>query len=674
MLKVLLYISNHGYGHATRMSALAGEFAKLGIMSVLCTDRPEDILQNTDKEYVKYRNKSIDCKVSHIDWQTPDTIEIYKNLTEFFKIKDVLIKDEVEFIKKYEISFIIADIPFLAFEIAESANIRAYAVSNFDWHEQYSGFFKDIDDPNCEIMLDYIKKAYQKADMAFVLPFSGDDEIKGMQIFPKQKKTGLLARHNIYKKNTVYEDFNIPHDKELFLISFTDKLNFSLENLLNQDSNFFLGRFDIEHPNYRKVNNDYDYMKLISSVDCVITKSGYSTLAEATQYKKAVLYMTRKNFPEDILLSAHLKKYPYAYEICFKDNTLTMPVACESHKKSKKRIPAEFRNNNSKVLQDCLSEYLSNLDRLKCIIEIGTNNILLLIVSRYETGYKTVHRASFVSGLGKKINGAYLNASAIKRTIKILDNILKTLIPGINDISIISTWVARNTANFNEISDYIKSTYDLKTHIVTSEAECRLNALATLDAFSEYQNILAFDVGGGSTEFVLIKSGKVIFEKSLELGIRTLYEKYKNFPEDSKKDHILDMLKSLNIERNMLNNCHYIGIGGVFSSIYLMIKNFKDKSKITENFQDEYEYYLKYAHKSVFSRDDLSIALNNFKINSIYKETNRYKQFQIMKLGLIIVISIMEFFDIKFITVSDRSPQFGLLNKSFDEEVLKNDR
>ncbi|MCK9333608.1 MAG: hypothetical protein M0Q19_10655, partial [Candidatus Cloacimonetes bacterium] len=64
-MKVALYASNHGFGHASRISALAQSFIEFGIFVYLCTDRPQFLFQGLDPQFVVYRETKIDRGVVH---------------------------------------------------------------------------------------------------------------------------------------------------------------------------------------------------------------------------------------------------------------------------------------------------------------------------------------------------------------------------------------------------------------------------------------------------------------------------------------------------------------------------------------------------------------------------------------------------------------------------------
>ena len=55
MYQIAIYISNHGYGHASRMAALAEALIDFGQRIYICTDRPAFLFQNLTAQSFEYR-------------------------------------------------------------------------------------------------------------------------------------------------------------------------------------------------------------------------------------------------------------------------------------------------------------------------------------------------------------------------------------------------------------------------------------------------------------------------------------------------------------------------------------------------------------------------------------------------------------------------------------------
>ena len=578
ILKVLFYVSNHGFGHFTRIYALAQEFAKAGIVSFITTNRAKSICDFNSDPFIVFRNYTIDCEIAQTNWQTPDGDRILDNLLNLFSEKETIINHETDFIKKNEVNFIIADIPFLACEIAHKAKIFSCVLSNFDWHEQLCQFLPE--NVISTKVLNDIKKMYLKANIALVLPFSGDT---GMSLFRNSKKTGLLARYSFPDRDQICNVFKINPEKKIVLFSFTDNFQNSIQDILKINDVILLGKAKIKHINYRIVPEDFDYSFLISSVDAIITKAGYSTLAEACQHGKTIFYMTRKNFPEDKLLTSQLKSYPYAYEISYENwESLNWKELFEkidlTHDAKKLLENSVFKNKNVELAQDCLKYYLNQnnyqdflSDEYSLILEVGSNNIILLFARlnpESKSGFSVVHRNVLITKMAKNMKDSFLTEESI-RVVK--DNLKKNIDLFFllsKEIYIIGTWASRNAKNIHKITGWLMEKYSLKYHILSEVEENYYNIEYCKDEFN-YVESFGFDLGGGSTEFFYLNNNSVVFQHSLEIGIRTIKDRIKNNEMLNVENFVFSQLDSLPKIDN--KGIVFIGIGGVFSSICHMI-------------------------------------------------------------------------------------------------------
>ena len=63
MLRFAIYTSNHGFGHATRMAALAEELNRFGVFVHLRSDRPKHLFGNLNRNLSSVEDVSLDFGV-----------------------------------------------------------------------------------------------------------------------------------------------------------------------------------------------------------------------------------------------------------------------------------------------------------------------------------------------------------------------------------------------------------------------------------------------------------------------------------------------------------------------------------------------------------------------------------------------------------------------------------
>ncbi len=305
-----------------------------------------------------------------------------------------------------------------------------------------------------------------------------------------------------------------------------------------------------------------------------------------------------------------------------------------------------------KILQELLGG--NNTGKRVTVIDVGTNNILLAwaeIGTASNHGVKVIHRASQISALGRNIRDKKLTKAGIGRTRRILGHFVSLSRFVTGKIIVTGTSCSRESENIEELSDWLENKYGLEYHILSEEEEAELIGLANRKLFKEFSELILFDIGGGSTEFIYYNEKQMLYKTSLKLGIRRL-EKLGNKDRRKKAEKIRELLSGL--PDNLLSDPVLVGIGGTVTNI----------SAVKQNLG---YYYSEAVHKSILTMEDIEYFLYTFgKLN--VEEIAELMPFEplradVISTGLQIVLKIMKFFDCKNIYVSDYGLQFGILHR-----------
>ncbi len=292
------------------------------------------------------------------------------------------------------------------------------------------------------------------------------------------------------------------------------------------------------------------------------------------------------------------------------------------------------------------------------IIDVGTNNVLMLIARKENNSIKVLHRGSSISALGKNIKNNILTKAAITRTKNILKEFIRTSKKYTENIIIIGTSCSRDAENIDILSKWLKSKYKINYRIISGEQEAYFNGLANIYEFEKCNEIILFDVGGGSTEFTFIKNKKIISTQTLKLGIRRMQNRFKSNYE-SKIQQTKDILNELQIP--VLDNPVVIGIGGTVTSLVSIQNNLK-------------KYNPGIVHKSKIKKDELIFLLEKLKRSSLPDIAGLIPfdplRSDILTTGAMIVKEIIAFFKVKEFYVCDRGFQFGVLMQK-EEEIQR---
>ncbi|SEF51025.1 exopolyphosphatase / guanosine-5'-triphosphate,3'-diphosphate pyrophosphatase [Halpernia humi] len=178
------------------------------------------------------------------------------------------------------------------------------------------------------------------------------------------------------------------------------------------------------------------------------------------------------------------------------------------------------------------------------------------------------------------------------KTMKIFSDLMKMY--GVEHYRACATSAMRDAKNGKEILVKVKKQSGIDIEIISGDEEAALvfeNHIAeNLDEKSSY---LYIDVGGGSTEITFFEDGKMVFEKSFNIGtIRLLNGLVSKEMWKEMKDEICENIKS---EKNI----SAIGSGGNINKIFSMSKTKEGKPMATSYLK---KYYTELSDLSVQAR------------------------------------------------------------------------
>src|SRR6185437_7739303 len=166
---ICFYISGHGFGHARRMTQVILEYRsrRPHVPIHIRTSTPARVFQPLPPEMVE--QSEIDAGPVEIDAVTIDREASLQRLLAFMNRRCAVVADEVAAIRRLGPGLIVADIPFLAGDIAAEAGVPCIGISNFTWDWIYQNLFAG--DARYEAMAGTIAASYAKMSALLQLPF-----------------------------------------------------------------------------------------------------------------------------------------------------------------------------------------------------------------------------------------------------------------------------------------------------------------------------------------------------------------------------------------------------------------------------------------------------------------------------------------------------------------------
>ncbi|PKN72156.1 MAG: hypothetical protein CVU50_08410 [Candidatus Cloacimonetes bacterium HGW-Cloacimonetes-3] len=521
MLRFALYVSNHGFGHASRISALAEQLISYGVYCHIISEKPAFLYSNLDNLYFTQHFRSVDSGVKHGQNLVVDMQATRNGIISIMGNRNRILAEELEFIRKEEINLIISDAPYIVSIIAQYADIPVFTITNFDWYYIYCDLFKN--DAMFKPVLNTIWSMYRNTDRSFRLPFSTKESVSAL---PNIDDCGLLARS---KKS--YTNLRKKHgwraDTQILLVMFGGEggMELDYEALCEAYDGIVISNCEgVNASNHFKVSFSDDYMELIFNADVILCKPGYSTFAEAVQFGKYIIYCPRGAYPEEIALVDGLKGYPNCIELDSLNNDIISWKQILSRVSSRKVIAPKFRNKNTHIAALMLKRYLETKHphaKLLSIFDLGSNSLNYALFDLKDG--KVIHSAHCTTHLGRGFSKNKLSTTNIcfaKSAMSPILNIDKSIS---SEKVLLATGVSRIASNSTKMLTWAKDKYSINAKVISEKEETRYVYHAAKDLAGGEEGTLAIDVGGASTEFVIYgKYGKYNCT-SVPVGLLTIH-------------------------------------------------------------------------------------------------------------------------------------------------------
>ena len=164
-------------------------------------------------------------------------------------------------------------------------------------------------------------------------------------------------------------------------------------------------------------------------------------------------------------------------------------------------------------------------------IDLGTNTVRLLVAEIAAGRWKTVVQDQRVTRLGEglRASGRLAETPMNRTAATVTEYARRAREAGAGALRIIATSAVRDAGNGREFAIAVERASGQAVEIVSGEEEARLTIRGIVAGLGTAQGrLLAFDIGGGSTEYILAHAGRVETAISLRLGVVPLSERFQS--------------------------------------------------------------------------------------------------------------------------------------------------
>ncbi|MBZ4642529.1 MAG: exopolyphosphatase / guanosine-5-triphosphate,3-diphosphate pyrophosphatase [Deferribacteres bacterium] len=291
-------------------------------------------------------------------------------------------------------------------------------------------------------------------------------------------------------------------------------------------------------------------------------------------------------------------------------------------------------------------------------VDIGSNT-LRFIVADVVSGkinnilYEQRHIIRLAEGIK---NSNRISMAAFERLLCALLSV-KESVADFDNIGIryVATSALREAENGKEIVDAIFEKLKIKIEVISSEeeAEYMFKGVASVIDIEDKVSLI-FDIGGGSTEYIISDKGSIVFNKSFDLGVVKLSDEYDFTGKISEemKVRLFDRVNSVILSLPLRKIDCAIATAGTATTLAAI-----DMKLVDYDYRKVNNYRLKYERiKEIFD------ILCNLDIKGREKIEGLEKgRADLIIAGAAIVIKSMEIFSIDELIISDFGLREGLV-------------
>ncbi len=297
MTPIAYFISSHGYGHATRASAVMLAIAKLkpNIRFELFTTTPRWLFEESHLPPFGYHHVLSDIGVVQRDSLTEDLPATWHKLQEFLPFNEAKLNPLVEQVNRLNCHMVMCDISPLGIAVAKAAKLPAVLIENFTWDWIYEGYLTS--EPRLQPYVAYLRDLFASADMHIQTEPICQPQAVDLTTRPVSRPVRTPAPQ-IRQQLAI-----LPSAKVVMItmggVPWTPTF---VAQLAAQTDIFFLipGQEPLRQGNIIQTGQDSSFFHpdLINASDVVVGKAGYSTLSEVHQVGLPFGYIARPRFRE----------------------------------------------------------------------------------------------------------------------------------------------------------------------------------------------------------------------------------------------------------------------------------------------------------------------------------------------------------------------------------------
>ena len=314
MPHLLVDISAHGFGHVSQAAPVVNELARRipGLRITLRTTIPHFLLQKNFSCDFRHIPLAFDfgMKMANaVDVQVEESADAYRAFHADWAEK---VEREAHAMRALEPDLLLANVPYLSLAAARVAGVRSVGMCCLNWADIYRHYC--VEDAASRKIHAQMLEAYNSAGCFLKLQPS-----MPMPDLSNARNIGPVARVGCNRRTSISGKLRLGKTEKLVLVAMG-----GMEYRLPVECWPHLPGVRWIIPQAWQARRDdtvalesldLPFSDVLASCDTVLTKPGYGTFAEAACVGVPVLYVSRRNWPEETHLVQWLAEHGVCMEV-----------------------------------------------------------------------------------------------------------------------------------------------------------------------------------------------------------------------------------------------------------------------------------------------------------------------------------------------------------------------
>lgn len=310
LITICYYISDYGYGHATRSIAIIRTVLERHHdqpirLIVNCGKALPFLIDSLQKEMLPWISndhriefRSIFSDTGYVlqhDSIAADIQSLRQQYNLDMSLFEERVTQEQQFLLGVKAQLVISDISPIPFVAAQRAGIESLGISNFTWYTAYQDMLEKSD-------LNTLRAAYAQMDHFISLAGCAEPEW-GRKC---RIDTGFFCRQpDLQEVERIRTELDPTGQRKIIFFGLGRSIqvdHWSTMELWDSEQCIFIvsSNMDIDHPQVVQIPDQYtESQNYVAAADLVITKPGWGTVCEAIELAKPLILLNRSHFYED---------------------------------------------------------------------------------------------------------------------------------------------------------------------------------------------------------------------------------------------------------------------------------------------------------------------------------------------------------------------------------------